>query len=145
MIPLCLCGEHSEWITDNFHHMTAQQDTTLISQNLLDLTPERAGEVLGDWVAGRGLPSYRVGQMLRRLWQAPIDSWQQATDLPAALRPELDHAFPLARLTPETIQQSTDGTRKYLWRLSDGEAIESVLIPSGSRRTLCISDRKSVV
>jgi 23S rRNA (adenine2503-C2)-methyltransferase len=39
------------------------------------------------------------------------------------------------------IQQSADGTRKYLWRLSDGEAIESVLIPSGSRRTLCISSQ----
>jgi 23S rRNA (adenine2503-C2)-methyltransferase len=38
-------------------------------------------------------------------------------------------------------QQSSDGTRKYLWRLDDGEAIESVLIPSGARRTLCISSQ----
>jgi 23S rRNA (adenine2503-C2)-methyltransferase len=128
-------------IADNFHHMSAQQDTTQPSQNLLDLTPERAGEVLRDWIAGRGLPSYRVGQMLRRLWQAPIDRWEHATDLPAALRSELDRVFPLARLAPDTIQQSTDGTRKYLWRLADGEAIESVLIPSGSRRTLCISSQ----
>jgi 23S rRNA (adenine2503-C2)-methyltransferase len=39
------------------------------------------------------------------------------------------------------VQQSSDGTRKYLWRLEDGEAIESVLIPSGPRRTLCISSQ----
>jgi 23S rRNA (adenine2503-C2)-methyltransferase len=39
------------------------------------------------------------------------------------------------------VQQSADGTRKYLWRLPDGEAIESVLIPSGARRTLCISSQ----
>ena len=39
------------------------------------------------------------------------------------------------------MQQSSDGTRKYLWRLADGEAIESVLIPSGKRRTLCISSQ----
>ena len=45
------------------------------------------------------------------------------------------------RLTAETVQQSTDGTRKYLWRLADGEAIESVLIPSGNRLTLCISSQ----
>ena len=103
--------------------------------------PEQPGKALVEWVAERGLPPYRAGQMLRRLWQAPVESWEQATDLPAALRAELDLTFPLPRLAPDTIQQSADGTRKYLWRLSDGEAIESVLIPSGSRRTLCISSQ----
>lgn len=109
--------------------------------NLLDLTPERAEEVLREWVRERGLPSYRAGQITRRLWQAPIGRWEGATDLPAVLRTDLDQAFPLRRLTSDTIQQSADGTRKYLWRLADGEAIESVLIPSGSRRTLCISSQ----
>jgi len=110
-------------------------------RTLLDLTPERARQILAEWVTERGLPSYRVGQMHRRLYQAPVASWESATELPAALRGELDRAFPLPRLTPDTIQQSADGTRKYLWRLEDGEAIESVLIPSGSRRTLCISSQ----
>jgi 23S rRNA (adenine2503-C2)-methyltransferase len=41
----------------------------------------------------------------------------------------------------DTVQESADGTRKYLWRLDDGEAIESVLIPSGKRRTLCVSSQ----
>ena len=109
--------------------------------NLLDLTPERAEEVLRAWVRERRLPSYRAGQITRRLWQAPIERWEGATDLPAGLRTDLDQAFPLSRLTSDTIQQSADGTRKYLWRLADGEAIESVLIPSGSRRTLCISSQ----
>jgi len=111
------------------------------SRNLLDLTPKQAREALVEWVAQRGLPSYRAGQMLRRLWQAPVESWERATDLPAALRAELDQTFPLPRLHADTIEQSSDGTRKYLWRLEDGEAIESVLIPSGSRRTLCISSQ----
>jgi 23S rRNA (adenine2503-C2)-methyltransferase len=79
--------------------------------------------------------------MHRRLWQAPVERWEQATDLPVSLRTELDESFPLPRLTPDTVQQSSDGTRKYLWRLDDGEAIESVLIPSGSRQTLCISSQ----
>src|SRR6185503_12409138 len=70
-----------------------------------------------------------------------VVSWAEATDLPASLRAELDREFPLPRLTPDTIQQSADGTRKYLWRLGDGEAIESVLIPSGKRLTLCISSQ----
>lgn len=108
---------------------------------LLDLTPALALERLRAWVAARGLPAYRAGQLHRRLWVNPVASWAQATELPAALRTELDRDLPLPRLEAETIQQSRDGTRKYLWRLPDGEAIESVLIPTGSRRTLCISSQ----
>jgi 23S rRNA (adenine2503-C2)-methyltransferase len=97
--------------------------------------------LLARWATERGLPSYRVGQIHRRLWQAPVASWADATELPLTLRDELDAAFPLPRLTAEVEQVSSDGTRKYLWRLADGEAVESVLIPSGSRRTLCISSQ----
>jgi 23S rRNA (adenine2503-C2)-methyltransferase len=107
----------------------------------LDLAPAQARVALESWVADRGLPRYRAGQLLRRLWVSPVGSWAGATELPAALRAELDLAHPLPRLHADVIQQSADGTRKYLWRLSDGEAIESVLIPSGSRRTLCISSQ----
>jgi 23S rRNA (adenine2503-C2)-methyltransferase len=110
-------------------------------ENLLDLTPAAAGERLTRWVAERGLPAYRARQMLRRLWQAPVPSWAAATELPAPLRAELDATFPLPRLTDEIERLSADGTRKYLWRLEDGETIESVLIPPGSRRTLCISSQ----
>jgi 23S rRNA (adenine2503-C2)-methyltransferase len=109
--------------------------------HLLDLTPSAARQMLSTWVKERGLPPYRAAQIHRRLWQVPVRSWADATELPAALRIELDEMFPLPRLTGDTIQQSADGTRKYLWRLQDGEAIESVLIPSGSRRTLCISSQ----
>jgi len=44
-------------------------------------------------------------------------------------------------LTLKTHQVSRDGTQKFLWALDDGEAIESVLIPEGKRRTLCISSQ----
>jgi 23S rRNA (adenine2503-C2)-methyltransferase len=108
---------------------------------LLDFDPARSRELLQKWVEEQGLPAYRARQMLRRLWQAPVRSWTEATELPAPLRVKLDHTFPLPGLSADTIQQSADGTRKYLWRLDDGEAIESVLIPSGPRRTLCISSQ----
>jgi 23S rRNA (adenine2503-C2)-methyltransferase len=109
--------------------------------DLLDLTPARAGERLRAWAAERGLPGYRAGQMLQRLWVSPVARWADATELPQTLRAELDETLPLPRLPAEVIRQSTDGTRKVLWRLADGEAIESVLIPTGSRRTLCISSQ----
>jgi 23S rRNA (adenine2503-C2)-methyltransferase len=109
--------------------------------NLLDHAPASAHGILDRWVADRGLPPYRAGQMVRRLWQTPVATWNEASELPVRLRAELEASFPLPRLLPDTIQQSVDGTRKYLWRLHDGEAIESVLIPTGGRRTLCISSQ----
>ncbi len=89
----------------------------------------------------QGLPAFRAGQVHRRLWTLPVGAWADATELPTSLRATLEAAFPLPRLVPEVVQQSADGTRKYLWRLADGEAVESVLIPSGKRRTLCISSQ----
>jgi 23S rRNA (adenine2503-C2)-methyltransferase len=109
--------------------------------SLLDLTPATAGNRLAQWAADRDLPAYRARQLLRRLWQSPVASWADATELPTPLRAELQTTFPLPRLAAEVEQLSADGTRKYLWRLADGEAVESVLIPSGGRRTLCISSQ----
>jgi len=108
---------------------------------LLDLAPGQARERIAAWAAARKLPAYRITQIFRRLWTTPVASWTEATELPAELRNALEAELPLPRLTADTIQQSSDGTRKYLWRLADGEAIESVLIPSGARRTLCISSQ----
>jgi 23S rRNA (adenine2503-C2)-methyltransferase len=111
------------------------------ADTILDLTPDGARERLAHWVEERGLPRYRTDQLHRRLWVQPIATWNDATELPAALRAELDATFPLRRLKEELSELSQDGTRKFLWRLDDGEAIESVLIPSGTRRTLCISSQ----
>ncbi len=108
---------------------------------LLDVTPDAARARIATWVEAEGLPRYRTTQLLRRLWVAPVRSWQDATELPLDLRRRLDAGLPIPRLEPVTIQRSQDGTVKYLWRLHDGEMIESVMIPSGARRTLCISSQ----
>ena len=109
--------------------------------NLLELTPAEAAAALGDWLAGRGDPPYRRAQILPRLWQRPVRRWADATDLPVALREALEAEWPLPAMSLEARQVSRDGTEKMLWRLPDGEAVESVLIPEGSRRTLCISSQ----
>jgi 23S rRNA (adenine2503-C2)-methyltransferase len=108
---------------------------------ILDLAPAEATTRLTQWVAAEGLPRYRAAQLLRRLWMAPVADWQDASELPQALRDRLNAALPLRRLVAEVVQESQDGTRKFLWDLPDGEKVESVLIPSGSRRTLCISSQ----
>ncbi len=112
-----------------------------MSIDLLSLTPDAARAALDAWLAQRGEPPYRLRQVVPRLWQRPVGRWDEATDLPAPLRAGLDGAFPLRRLTLGTHQVSRDGTEKFLWTLDDGEAIESVLIPEGKRRTLCISSQ----
>ena len=112
-----------------------------MSVDLLSLTPDVARAALAEWLTQRGEAPYRVRQVVPRLWQRPLASWAEATDLPAPLRSGLDEAFPLKRLTLRTHQVSSDGTQKFLWALDDGEAIESVLIPEGKRRTLCISSQ----
>ncbi len=96
---------------------------------------------MADWVAERKLPRYRTDQIMARLWRRPVADWSGATELPVELRQELEEALPLHRLELEVDQLSADGTHKYLWRLADGEAIESVMIPSGKRRTLCLSSQ----
>jgi 23S rRNA (adenine2503-C2)-methyltransferase len=111
------------------------------SRGLLDLPPDESRRRLVEWTRARGLPDYRARQIHRRLWIAPVARWADATELPQELRAGLENEFPLARLAAVTIQDSVDGTRKFLWRLADGEAMESVLIPSGGRRTLCVSSQ----
>jgi 23S rRNA (adenine2503-C2)-methyltransferase len=112
-----------------------------LTLDLLGVTPGASRAALGEWLAARGEPAYRLRQVLPRLWRRPVARWADATELPAPLRAALDAAFPLPRLTLGTRQVSSDGTEKFLWTLADGEAIESVLIPEGKRRTLCISSQ----
>ena len=109
--------------------------------NLLDVPPNQARDVLAAWARERELPGYRVRQIVPRLWRRPVAVWSELTDLPQALRTELERQFPLARLRLVTRQTSRDGTMKFLWGLADGAAIESVLIPEGARRTLCVSSQ----
>ncbi|HVH09368.1 MAG TPA: 23S rRNA (adenine(2503)-C(2))-methyltransferase RlmN [Gemmatimonadales bacterium] len=109
--------------------------------DLLSTSPEHARAVLAGWLAERGAADYRSRQIVARLWQRPVASWDDARELPQTLRTTLAAAFPLRRSTLATRQVSSDGTEKFLWDLGDGEAIESVLIPEGRRRTLCISSQ----
>jgi 23S rRNA (adenine2503-C2)-methyltransferase len=110
-------------------------------ENLLNLTPDEAEARLAAVMSELGQPSYRVAQVARRLWQVPARSFDEMTELPSALRAELDARFSLPRLTLATSQLSSHGTRKFLFRLADGEAVETVAIPEGNRLTLCISSQ----
>lgn len=109
--------------------------------NLLNLTPGEALVELTAFLASEGQPAYRGRQILRHLWTKPAGSFEAMSDLPLALRDRLATRYSVPRLAIDTDQQSSDGTRKFLFRLSDGQAIETVAIPDGKRLTLCISSQ----
>src|SRR5687767_5656113 len=110
-------------------------------ENLLDLTPDQAEARLRSFFEGLGQPGYRAKQVVRHLWTAPVNGFADMTDLPRSVREQLDAQFAMPRLTIMTRQKSRDGSEKFLLRLRDGEAIETVAIPEGNRMTLCISSQ----
>jgi 23S rRNA (adenine2503-C2)-methyltransferase len=109
--------------------------------NLLDLTPAQASETLSAFFGEIGAPAYRAGQVVRRLWVNPAKAFADMTELPVALRESLESRFELPRLELAAHQESSDGTRKFLFRLHDNEAIETVAIPEGDRITICVSSQ----
>jgi len=114
---------------------------TLATENLLDLAPSAALSRLLVWLSDRGEPSYRAAQIFARLWLRPVRSFDDITELPKGLREALAASFVLPQLELAERQTSTDGTEKFLFRMADGQLIETVSIPDGDRITLCISSQ----
>ncbi len=109
--------------------------------NLLNLTPERARAELSRFVLDQGEPAYRASQVLGRLWARPVAEFEAMTELPVAFRSRLAERFSMPRLAIIERQRSADGTQKFLFRLPDGQGIETVAIPEGDRVTLCVSSQ----
>jgi len=94
-----------------------------------------------------GEPKYRAGQIADWLHKKRVTSFDEMTDLPQSLRAELARQFSLDKIDVVRVLGSKDSTQKFLFRLPDGNLIESVLIPASpalygeksDRRTICIS------
>jgi len=96
---------------------------------------------LPEWLATKGLPRFRAAQIRRWVLQSRAESFDAMSDLPAALRLDLEQDFQLWTTTILKHQQSEDGTEKLLLRLHDGGVIECVLLRDGPRRTICVSSQ----
>ena len=97
----------------------------------LDLTRAELADLLA------GEPSYRVGQVWRGLHQGLEP--EEMTDLPKVLRRRLEEAL-APRSAPAATSTSDGGaTVKWLWHLSDGAAVETVLMHYPERTTVCVS------
>src|SRR5512134_376576 len=91
--------------------------------------------------AGWGKERYRARQIFRWLYRRHVDDFAGMTDLSRDFRAVLSASCRISAPPAERVESSADGTEKYLFRLADGEAVETVLIPDGDRRTLCVSSQ----
>ncbi|WP_243374735.1 23S rRNA (adenine(2503)-C(2))-methyltransferase RlmN [Geotalea sp. SG265] len=92
-------------------------------------------------ITGQGKERFRAKQIFKWLYQQNATSFAQMTNLSKEFRAELERTAWISNLEAEAVEASADGTKKYLFRLADGNAVESVLIPDEDRNTLCISSQ----
>jgi len=91
------------------------------------------------FIASLGKEKYRARQIMKWLYQSGATSFAEMTTLARDFRARMEERFIIAEPSFNRIQTSADGTQKALFRLSDGLAIESVLIPGRNHWTACIS------
>jgi len=91
--------------------------------------------------ANLGEKAFRASQVTKWIHQLNVTDFDQMTNISKALREQLKEKACITSLKVDTDQLSSDGTRKWLLELSDGNRIESVFIPEDDRGTLCISSQ----
>ena len=96
-------------------------------------------EMLGEWLKENGQPAFRAKQ-IRQWLDAGVTDFEQMTNLPKDLRCQLAETFAIPGVTIlRKLTSSIDGTVKYLFRLDDGETVESVLMQYKHGWSQCLS------
>ncbi|GGO85980.1 dual-specificity RNA methyltransferase RlmN [Marinobacterium nitratireducens] len=105
--------------------------------NLLGLSPAK----LEAFFAELGEKRFRATQVMKWIHQLGAESFDDMTNISKALRQKLSEVAEIR--PPEVVTQdiSRDGTRKWVIRVDGGSCVETVLIPDGDRKTLCISSQ----
>lgn len=94
------------------------------------------------WLKTQGEKEYHAKQILDWIYHKGVLSWQEMSNLSKELRDKLAAYLCLPVLEQVKVTESNDlETFKFLWRLRDGQLVESVLICSGERRTVCVSSQ----
>lgn len=120
---------------------------------LLGRTPEELKEI----ALSCGMKAYTGGQIAQWLYQKKVRTIDGMTNLPKAGRALLSENWETGRVAPSSVLDSADGTRKYLFPVNcshkgglfmgdnedapENSCIESVMIPDGERKTLCVSSQ----
>ncbi len=105
--------------------------------DIKDLTKDQ----LVEWLRERNIAAYRASQIFKWVYIRQHDTFDKMSDIGKDVRQLLAERFTIGRLHRLRVETSTDGSRKYLFQLNDGNLIESVLIPERGHFTLCISSQ----
>ncbi|MFC4076455.1 23S rRNA (adenine(2503)-C(2))-methyltransferase RlmN [Salinithrix halophila] len=92
-----------------------------------------------EWMTKQGEPAFRANQMMDWLYKKRVHSFHDMTNLSRGLRERLSEEFQLEPLETLTVQQSDDGTVKFLFRLHDGHAIETVIMRHNYGNSVCVT------
>jgi len=84
-------------------------------------------------------PAYRARQVFAWLYKKGAATFAEMRNVPAGLRAVLETRFSINGLSVSGESRAGDGTVKYLFALSGGKCVETVLIPEGDRNTVCVS------
>jgi 23S rRNA (adenine2503-C2)-methyltransferase len=99
-------------------------------------------EKLSQLLSKEGEKPFRAKQIFHWVYECKVSDWERMTDLNKSLRIKLKEKFLLSSIAQRNIQESKDEeTTKFLWELADGNLVESVLICSKERRTVCVSSQ----
>ena len=88
-----------------------------------------------------GLPAFAGKQIAGWMYDKKVRSIDEMTNISKAGRERLKEEYDLGVIHPSACQESVDGTRKYLFPLGGGDAVEAVMIPDDDRKTLCVSSQ----
>ncbi len=88
-----------------------------------------------------GLPAYTGRQISEWLYKQEVSRIEDMTNLSKAARGLLSSRFDLGLQEPVDVQESTDGTKKYLFPTATGKFIETAFIPDRQRNTVCVSSQ----
>ena len=117
-------------MTDNVKESAAASKVNLLDFDLEGLTA---------WCAGIGEKAFRATQLSRWLHRHVEGDFDNMTNLAKVFRAKLKDMAEVRPPVPITEKKSADGTRKWLFDVGNGNAVESVFIPEDDRGTLCIS------
>jgi 23S rRNA (adenine2503-C2)-methyltransferase len=96
---------------------------------------------LRERLSSMDLKEYRAGQIFSWIYQRHAVSFSEMTNIAKGERELLDSIFAITAPATLLVERSSDGTRKFLFELSDQHTVESVLIPDEDRQTLCVSSQ----
>lgn len=96
---------------------------------------------LRDFFESIGEQRFRGSQVYDWLWNKSAHTFDAMTNLSKEMRTHLDENFVINHIEVDSMQKSNDGTIKNAVKLFDGYVVESVLIPTASRTTACVSSQ----